>query len=276
MIDMTEYIEGLNIYYKLKNEYDMNINQNKKKIMDNKLSWREKRLQFNKLKAKCINCNRSVGTVFSNKLMKDSRHLIAMCGDRENPCSLNINIDLGQTFVLDDMIKESEKETSDSKKEVVITKNDLLFGYISSEEAIDKFNKIQEEIKQINLLYEYELEQFNKIVKNPERKEKKEKLQIEIEVKINEIRKYIKEFNETKNTQVVQDVVQLYLDELTPKLLDLMNRLYDYSKMEYDENDNTYHLIQIPYSLENLELNMSKNGESILSFRLGSSEKLKK
>lgn len=273
---MTEYIEGLNIYYKLKNEYDMNINQNKKKIMDNKLSWREKRLQFNKLKAKCINCNRSVGTVFSNKLMKDSRHLIAMCGDRENPCSLNINIDLGQTFVLDDMIKESEKETSDSKKEVVITKNDLLFGYISSEEAIDKFNKIQEEIKQINLLYEYELEQFNKIVKNPERKEKKEKLQIEIEVKINEIRKYIKEFNETKNTQVVQDVVQLYLDELTPKLLDLMNRLYDYSKMEYDENDNTYHLIQIPYSLENLELNMSKNGESILSFRLGSSEKLKK
>jgi hypothetical protein len=57
--------EALNNYFKLKLNYEKKIKQNKKSIMKNKrLSNRDKRSEFLKLKPKCISCDRPGGTIF--------------------------------------------------------------------------------------------------------------------------------------------------------------------------------------------------------------------
>ena len=65
--DKTVFNEAVNNYYKLKETYETDFYKLKKNIIDNqKLSLREKRNQFSKLAPKCVNCKRSVGTIFTN------------------------------------------------------------------------------------------------------------------------------------------------------------------------------------------------------------------
>ena len=73
------FIDALNTYYKLKNQYEINFNKEKNKIINLEgLSWKEKRTEFKKIKRKCINCKRPVGSKFSTRSDKYERHLIAL------------------------------------------------------------------------------------------------------------------------------------------------------------------------------------------------------
>ena len=90
---MKTWQDGINDFYKLKRDYESAIDKEVKKL-DKGLSIHEKRREFKKLKPKCIDCNRPVGTLFTIKYDKDQdgRILSAICGDRVDPCNLNINI----------------------------------------------------------------------------------------------------------------------------------------------------------------------------------------
>ena len=62
----TKYLEGLDKYYELKDQYETSISNEKKKIMGiPNLSWKEKRLKYSELRPKCINCGRPVGSIFT-------------------------------------------------------------------------------------------------------------------------------------------------------------------------------------------------------------------
>ena len=63
---MKPWQDGINDYYKLKRDYESAIDKDIKKL-DKGMSIKEKRKEFQKLKPKCIDCNRPVGTIFSNK-----------------------------------------------------------------------------------------------------------------------------------------------------------------------------------------------------------------
>jgi GDPmannose 4,6-dehydratase len=70
-------------YYKLKTAYENAYNVDKNKIIKMKdLSWKEKRIEFSKLKPKCINCKRAVGSLFYTTKNKGERTLVAKCGDK--------------------------------------------------------------------------------------------------------------------------------------------------------------------------------------------------
>ena len=59
-------LESVNTFYKLKNQYDdINLKLRRKIIKNEELSWKEKRVEFKKLRPKCINCKRPFGTLFS-------------------------------------------------------------------------------------------------------------------------------------------------------------------------------------------------------------------
>ena len=73
MTDQTiETVDNVvNEYYKLKNKYETEINNNKRRIINNKsLSNKEKRSEFQKLKPKCVNCHRPGGTIFSTRFFE--------------------------------------------------------------------------------------------------------------------------------------------------------------------------------------------------------------
>ena len=195
--------------------------------------------------------------------------MIALCGDRTNPCPLNIDINTGITFDLNDMLNEDEISLSKFKKEIIIDKNDLLFGYITSGVAVAKFDQIKENVASTTNLYEYALQNYNNIVNNPEKKEALDKQQIELYENVNTFKSIIKEYKQTENTQLVNDAVDLYVHTMIPKLKEIMKKKYSYSGVEYNEDDNTFHLIQKFVSNGDLELDVGDNGETVVSLKMG-------
>ena len=63
---MISIQEAINNFYKEKSKYELLLEKEKRTIIrNNNLSWKEKRDEYKKLKPKCINCNRPVGSIFT-------------------------------------------------------------------------------------------------------------------------------------------------------------------------------------------------------------------
>ena len=270
------------LFYKLKSQYDGMINLTKKSIMKSKvLSWREKRRMYRREKPRCINCNRLVGSIFSitcnspddqvkpdetdnetsneENMNKDehvdAKMLRAYCGDRLNPCPLNIEI-ATNFFNVKTYLDEEEVNLRDDKTEIIKYKNDLLFGYLNENDVIDKFEELKEKIKSETSNYEFLLNEYNKVVDN------KDKLNIinentrEIYTLIEKIRVTISKYEKTDNIVYVNDAVTIYINELLPKIRDNNKLKYKVNRVEYNDDDNTYNLIQLPYTTQDMEASL--------------------
>jgi len=274
--------EAIDNYYKLKSKYDEQIKKNKQGLINNpKLSIREKRRQYKEYKPKCINCQRPVGTIFSIKYNEsdDSRNMLSLCGDRVNPCNLNININLGNYILLPDVLKINEEDIEYVKNNIILDKNKLLFGLIETENALQVFEEYKEEINAINTLLEYYLESYNNLVNN---KEKNEELNKNIEllnINIISIKKAIENFNSTNDIQYVKDAVDIYINNLqiNSKNNNIVKKIqelkYKQNYVEYDNDDNTYHLIQNKVGIEDLEIDVRES--QIISFEIGGKNMIK-
>lgn len=270
---ITEYF---NEYYKLKHTYETTLNKEKQKIIKNKaLSWREKRNEYKKLKPKCINCKRPVGTIFSvkrtNNENEDFRELRALCGSLTEPCNLNININSGVTYNLMDHIKELEKDNIEYKNDIIEDKNKLLFGYITTETAINRFDTLKDSINDINFLLNMNYETLFQLTDNKQMNETIDKLQEDIFILIQDIKESIKNYNNTNDVQYVRDCVEIYINQLQPKLRDIMTLKYRNNFVEYDDSENVYKLIQQKYSI--LDLEEIYIEPSVLSFDYGNYSK---
>ncbi len=249
-----KYLEGVDKYYEMKDQYETSINNEKKKIIAiPNLSWKEKRLKYSELRPKCINCGRPVGSIFSCKENQDfERILSAVCGDKENPCPFNIKINLAETNDLRELMKEDEENLMEYKKSIILDKNNFLFGYITSEEAVKKFEEIREKVITSTENSQYFLTLFNVITDSSKKREELNKIQTELYTNIENIKKMMSEYEKTQNKQFVTDAVDVYIDDMIPRLKKLMNGKYAKSYVDY-EDDGTYKLVQLPYSIEELE-----------------------
>ena len=250
----TKYLEAIDKYYEMKDQYETSINNEKKKIIAiPNLSWKEKRLKYGELRPKCINCGRPVGSIFTCKENEDfERILSAVCGDKENPCPFNIKINLAETNDLRDLIKEEEENLMEYKKSIILDKNDFLFGYISSELAVIKFEEIKEKVITTTENAQYFLTLFNVTTDSSKKKETLNKIQTEIYTNIENIKKMMSDYEKTNNRQFVIDAVDVYVNDMIPRLKKLMNIKYAKSFVDY-EDDGTYKLNQLQYSIEQLE-----------------------
>ena len=264
------FIESLNTYYKLKSQYENNFNKEKNKISNIEgLSWKEKKTELRKIRQKCINCKRPVGSTFSTRLDKYERHLIAICGDENKPCPLNIDINVGIMFELNDMLNDDEISMLRYKKDIIIDKNDLLFGYIPTHIAVKKFDMLKEKITSTTNIYETALQAYTDIVDNPQKKEALHKLQTEFYANIVNYKSIIEQYKRSENTQLVNDAVELYINTMLPKSNEIMKKKYSYNAVEYNEDDNTYHLIQKRVTIEDMESDVGDDGETVVSLKIG-------
>jgi hypothetical protein len=268
--EKRKFIESLDQYYRYKDKYESNLKKDKTQIIKLEgLSWREKRAEYMKLKPKCINCRRPVGSIFSTKNQEDGRHLIALCGDRKQPCPFNININLGLVQNIQEDLHNDENTLDEYKREVIIDKNDLLFGYISAEEVVGRFDKLKEQVTEFTKVYEFTLQTYLNVVDNPVKKAELEKLQLEFYNNLDNFNLMIKQYNSTQNTQLIIDAVELYTNTMQPRATEIMNKKYAYNGVEYNEDDNTFHLIQLSITNENLEWDLMNNGQRVVSFKIG-------
>ena len=273
--------EALNEYYKLKLKYETTIAANKKKIINNPtLSKREKRSEFLKLKPKCINCLRPGGTLFKTNFYAEDgnddsyREHSATCGIIADPCNLKIKIQIGKVEFLLELLNEMEKEIKTLKNKVIDDKNKLLFGYLSTEEALHSFDVSKEEISLYSSLYEKYLETYNNIVDNEEKKINLNDSILNLHIQINEVKKCITQMNNTDNVQYANDAANIYRTSIIP-LVEIIRKLkYNESYVHYNEDANACNLIQKKYSIENLCLSLLQ--DKVVSFDTGYEIKQKK
>jgi hypothetical protein len=209
-----------------------------------------------------VNCGRPGGTTFASVVSNDNmgakfRELRAFCNAAE-PCGLNINIAVGNFENINDILKMIDGELYTAKNEIIIDKNKLLFGLITTEKALENFDSHKATIKDFTDLLETYLQIYIKRTDDPETKAK---LNEEVEksyLLIQQIKTAIKNFNETNSIEFVRGCVEVYNDELKPLLNEILKLKYKQNMVVFEESSNTYHLVQRAYSIKDLEMNNDK------------------
>lgn len=266
-----EFQEAVNTFYTLKGQYDEEIEELRHKISKkSNLSNKEKRDEFKKLKPRCINCNRKVGTIFEVKYDKstDGRRAKAMCGDRVDPCPLDIELDLGNISNINDDLKKEEELVKDLKKKIIILKNDLLFGYTTTEKAVEEFEELKKDLSSATEMYEIILvSSISYYGDGPIQNEEMKKLELDIFNDIKQIKSYMSDFNRKKDVQYAQDAVTFMISQLTPKIISL--RKIKYPIMTVDKSDKQCKLVQKRFDYSLTETNNAISEQGIINFKIG-------
>ena len=229
-----EVIQKMEEYYRLKSDYET-----KAKI------YKEKSKP-----PKCIFCKRPGGSIFKTEVIQGDRILLAYCNVKPDPCTTKIDIHTGKIELYIDKMREYEYKIKELKKNVILYKNDLLFGYISSSKIVERFNNIKKQIDQYTLDYYFIKENYELFVDNIEDYirlcdlEKKSYLEIEeIRVELNKY-KYTKD-DEIKG-EIIENVVTIYKDKLIQLLNEILHLKYSDPEVICDTDDNSYKLVEIP------------------------------
>jgi hypothetical protein len=250
-------LEQLNKYHKLKQQYFSNRHN-----------------------IKCVNCNRNVKTIFLTRYNEEnkSRVLTATCGDSENPCNLNIEIILNPVELLDNIVNKEKEKLSAYQLQIIKTKNDLLFGYITQDAAIEIFENIKVLIKDTTLQLEAYLIRLLNITHNTENQTVLLTKQTELYQHIQDLKTHIKMFKTTDEYIHILEAVEIYINIIVPMTQEISKLKYssniiipDNATMgEYDTVDikkiNKYSLEQKKYTIEMMEDSNNKAIIEIIHF----------
>jgi hypothetical protein len=263
----TKVEEGTKNYYILKSKYEKKYNTAIKNIRRSGLSLEQKKEKAKNIKIKCIGkkCSSTQGSIFT---IKDN-HLLANCGDIDNPCDLNIDIYRGNYLYLPTILKQVETDLENVKTTIVTLKLEILFA-LSNEETIseefEKFKKKYLELEQIianlnSIVIDNNMIEINQpIAGNDQQILKDEFIKLEM-IKlgnlINEFRAIIKEAQlETSVSSIpfFSDAIQKYINKIIPLLKNIQTLKYDIQKIV--EEGETFKLIQIKTSLYKNEVEL--------------------
>jgi hypothetical protein len=268
--------DALNEYFKLKSKFENDVNANKKKIINNPtLSKREKRSEFLKLMPKCVNCKRPSkrGTIFSiayNPEIENRgayRKISASCGNLADPCNLNIEIHLGDTEPLDKLMKNIRDEIHSYKNKIIDDKNKLLFGLITTEKALENFDSNKSYINDLTSVYEMYLDEWNKLVENPDKKIELDEALMLAYQNINKLKDCIKKMNESDDSQFAVDAAHIYVKTLKPLLEKIRHLKYSENIVHHDEYDNKCKLIQRAYT--DLDIGVTGYDSKVIKYDVG-------
>lgn len=193
--------------------------------------------------SKCINCSRHVGTIFS----QNDRLLKAVCGDKKNPCNLNIQVSMPSISVLSKDMRTENKRIEFLKNKIIEIKNDYIFGYTTEEETVEIFKKLKDEL---NATVVKSQKLFQIMVEIKPSMEEISKLKIDRDDLIMKYKLLINDYKTSRST-VVLDNAMVLCKEITELGNNIMKMSYPHNSVEKDESNFT--LVQnIP--LENIEM----------------------
>ena len=278
--------EKMSIYYKLKQKYEDEKMIDIESIRSEKNSIKSKREKFLKLKPKCINCKRRVGTIFVNKFNEEEnvRKLIATCGSVESPCILNIELLINPVHLLTDLVNDTKTKISESQDKVIRTKNDLLFGYISQDDALNIFDTLKNDIANDTVSMETNLFKLLDITHNTERDSQIKQLQQVFYENIKEYKQFILNFEKTQDITHIKNANEYYINTIMPTIKELTNFKYSLQEVTTssigepikDDTDEpksnkipNYSLIQKDITIDMLEDTNNKELVSVSHFKVG-------
>jgi len=190
------------------------------------------------------------------------------CGNTANPCT-HITFTYGNRMRYDKMIAVLETEISDLKRQVVITKNDVLFGYISPEQATSKFSELTEKLKKISEHTGYIIEKNILVNDNPIKQDLLNKKLVEFgEIYLATFKKLIRDFEQTNDQNIVHNAMEYFLDTMKPQLQEIQELRYENMMIDKDDNTNVVTLLQRKNNLENLEF-FTEGNDKVIEYKVG-------
>uniref|UniRef100_A0A6C0BWA3 Uncharacterized protein n=1 Tax=viral metagenome TaxID=1070528 RepID=A0A6C0BWA3_9ZZZZ len=216
---MTTLEEAITTYYQKKATYDREYERKKETIRkEGELSEAEKREKIKKIVRKCIVCESSEGTIFS----QSGRILSAICGNRANPCSLNINIERPSVKMFADVEEQLDESIKKLKDDVIRSKYNILFNFSQFDSAfVDRADEIRKKIKDYDDLKKKYTELYSKASRIEERKEKALKEEYDFLVKVVELKAILKEPDSYRSA------TEHYANILLPMLSNIRKEKYD-------------------------------------------------
>jgi len=243
--------DAIEEYYKLKKQYDVKQQKTKRKILqDESLDKKSKRVALSSLKANCVNCGKSGGTLF----IEENNTLRALC-QAEPKCDLNMNINRGSYKPFFPLYNNLNNESDKIRTNIVKVKLDMLFGYTNEDVAIIQFEEYRKEFstieEDVNELHKLLVSIIHNNRNKTTIKESKEHLATIKE----RIQLLIQEYKETQDAVMITNIVKEYIDELLPEAKRL--RENKYAKNVIEKQDDLYILHQDPYLYTETEVQMS-------------------
>lgn len=256
-------IDAIDEYYRLKNAY---VIKNSK--LGNKKGEKKENVK------KCIQCNGVGGTFFGVKMEDGSRILLASC-DAKPKCKLNIRIDAGYIINLkteitnlttndyqrmNDAVKNNN--TTFLNKEIIIAKNNILYGYERVEEIEKRLRELLEDVDLQNYaVTSYKTDLFS-ITENNTKILEIQELKKLITEAIGTIKKLVNTYRETHAIHLLEESDVIYSTILLPKSNELRNKIYSIQEVESSISpkslETIYTLNQQKYQESSFEVQMNE------------------
>ena len=230
------YNESVELYFEKKGQYLENKTNAIDNIMKQKIDRSVKKQKINNLKFTCSNCDRSVNMTFEQTRDK----YIVKCGDTNNPCNVNKTFSKKHEIPFNDLAEIYKDNMEDIKKDIILTKLDLLFDYESEKLSSENFKSLIAELKGVqekndelfknfakkNLMVEKKNSDGVKLLMTREKaiKEYNE----ELKKNINLFKNTLKQFYNPKvvNDKSLKSIMEFYTTDILPILKNLRLCLY--------------------------------------------------
>ena len=245
-------------YYKLKKKYDETYQKAKKEQLDKVITTdgfkktvinmdghNENKLDIIKRNRKCVICKKKGGTIFTNK----NRIITAKCGNKDDPCDLDIQINLGKHMSLNNALKLTNETISTTKASIIDLKLDLLFGLRTEEEIASDFEEDKQQYK-TSVKHADSIKKLIKsideiLIEDPITRETRQisiKQYIRIKNKkltdlVSIFKALIKDYmEELDNTQIsgpiLKQAMDIYVEEIFPLMTEIRENRYAVTVME--------------------------------------------
>lgn len=260
-----EVLDAIDNFYKLKNKYEDKLKTNKEKIANNDiLTKKEKRIEYEKIKKKCVKCGKEGGSIFIVKNYDGIRKLIAKC-NAENKCKLDIEINLGMYERMDTVFNMLNDYGDNIKSEIIKIKLDVLFNYIKEDVAISKFNENKKELDSTITMNRKILTDLLMITNNYIKEQNINQNNVDIYNNIKLLKGYVNQYEETGNIEHIKEAIQLYQSRIIP--ISNRNQNMKYSNVVIEShpmNDNIFILKQDKYKISEIEISINDIEDKII------------
>lgn len=262
----TNYKDALNLYFRMKNNYETKIHNKKKQIYTNEPNKKIAKRLIQQYTPECIKCKRKVGTIFK----RDNNLYKSICGDTRNPCNLNIELFAGLAIGFDVMFNLHKEDFTEAREIIDIEKLNDLFDYVSSEGNVDLYKKSLELYIENENIYKLYLEKHTQLYNNPETKKLLITAQDKLFTYIERSKEYIDEYKKTNNKEFLKTAMDLRVNEIKRELSTIRRLKYGIMEIVSKPTKKTFPintLYQNIVSLDNLDY-LSMEQQRVVSFTI--------
>lgn len=231
---MDNFYDKLNSYFALKTKYENKVLEKKLSIYnDPNLSKSERKKALKNMQVKCIQCNKNGGTMFKF----EDRTYSAFCGNKSNPCKLNISLKLGQTFYVPTVYKQIKHEIDTLEANIIELKIKYLFGFKNEDEMMLEFQEFKDELKLNQNIMNNVMNHIRENLKSDERQDAIKRDTYELLGYLDEMKQLTSEFLATDNISSLRESIEIYLDNVIPTVENIRLFKNVYQAIEDETND---------------------------------------